>query len=185
MRHTETQKNRRRAGFTLAETLLAVMILLLVTAIVAAGIPSARNAYEKVVMTSNADVLLSTTISSLRNELGTAQNIDIPGGTIVDGKLTGNCITYYSPARGTFSQIYVEDSGKAVMFRRYYSEDVPGTANPAEQLISDTVATGDLFVTFASVSYADGVITFNELSVDRRSGSTGLAERDSLSIRVI
>ena len=50
-------------AFTLAETLLAVLILLMVSTIVATGIPVARNAYEKVVLASNAEVLLSTTIS--------------------------------------------------------------------------------------------------------------------------
>ena len=49
-------------GFTLAETLLAVLILLLVGVIMTTGIPAAKNAYEKVVVASNAEVLLSTTI---------------------------------------------------------------------------------------------------------------------------
>ena len=62
------RKHHAIHGFTLAETLLAVLILLMVSSIVAAGIPSARRAYEKVVLASNAEVLLSTTITTLRHE---------------------------------------------------------------------------------------------------------------------
>ena len=51
-------KIRSARGFTLAETRLAVIILLLAAAIVATGIPAARNAYEKVVLASNAEILL-------------------------------------------------------------------------------------------------------------------------------
>ena len=43
------RKLRSNDAFTLAETLLAILILLMVSAIVAAGIPVAKNAYEKVV----------------------------------------------------------------------------------------------------------------------------------------
>ena len=54
------RKLRSNKGFTLAETLLAVLILLLVSTIVATGIPAARNAYEKVVEASNAQAVLAT-----------------------------------------------------------------------------------------------------------------------------
>ena len=71
------KKLKSRAGFTLAETLLAVAILMLVSVIVATGIPVARKAYEKVVLSSNAETMLTTAISSLRNELGTAAEIKL------------------------------------------------------------------------------------------------------------
>lgn len=66
-----------RGGFTLAETLIAVLILLMVTGIVAAGIPAASNALNRAVDASHAQLLLSTTMTSLRNELGSARSIDI------------------------------------------------------------------------------------------------------------
>ena len=52
-------------GFSLAETLMAVLILLMVTSVVATGIPAAANAYFKAVDASHAQVLLSTTMISL------------------------------------------------------------------------------------------------------------------------
>ena len=63
---------RSQAGFTLAETLIAILILLMVSAIVAGAIPTASNVYVKTVDAANAQVVLSTAVTALRDELGTA-----------------------------------------------------------------------------------------------------------------
>ena len=96
------KKLKNRGGFTLAETLLAVAILLLVSAIVATGMPAAKNAYEKVVLASNAEVLLSTAASALRDELGTAWNVQTKG--------TG--VTYFSASTGTRTELTIDGTIK-------------------------------------------------------------------------
>ena len=63
------QKLNSQDAFTLAETLITVLILLMVSAVVAGGIPAAANAYRKAVDAANAHVLLSTTVNALRSEL--------------------------------------------------------------------------------------------------------------------
>ena len=178
------KKLHNSSGFTLAETLLAVLILLMVSSIVAAGIPSAKNAYEKVVLASNAEVLLSTTISTLRNELGTAQNVQAPKPS----DPADTTITYYNPTRGASSKLYVASGGendKEIMFQRYFSADGLIKEYDAAPLVSSKTATQDLYVTYESVTYSDGIVTFSGLSVNRTSGTEGLASRDELSIRVI
>ena len=175
------RKLHSNKAFTLAETLLAVLILLMVSAIVATGIPVARNAYEKVVLASNAEVLLSTTISTLRNELGTAMDVDIPGGTTDNNVKSGTEITYYNSARGSSSKISMASGGTDIQFQRYYSADGSDPVN----LISDKTATNDLHVTYSGVEYDQktGIVTFSNLDVKR--DSTVLASREELSIRVI
>ena len=64
---------QNQSGFSLAETLMAVLILLMVSEVVAVGIPSAASALSKIVDASNAQLLLSTTITKLRDELSTAR----------------------------------------------------------------------------------------------------------------
>lgn len=96
------RKIRSQSGLTLAETLVATIILLLVSTIVVQGIPVAKNAYEKVVVAANAKVMLTTAITALRNELSTAQRIEL---TSADDK----SITYYSADRGATSKIYLSD----------------------------------------------------------------------------
>ena len=95
------RKARHRSGLTLAETLLAVLIMLMVSLIMATGIPAARNAYEKVVLGANAEVLLSTSLTALREELGTARDIEI--GT--------NEIKYYSAKTNAKARIYLSSEG--------------------------------------------------------------------------
>ena len=172
-------------GFTLAETLLAVLILLMVTAIVATGIPVAKNAYEKVVLASNAEVLLSTTISSLRNELGTAQNVKKQEAQ--SGEEADSVITYYNAARGASSKLFVAETDTVIMLQRYFSEEKLSADYDAAPLVSSKTSTQDLYVTYSSVSYDNdnGIVTFEGLSVNRTSGAEGLASRDNLSIRVI
>ena len=171
MRNLPENKTRNKRGFTLAETLLAVLILLMVSVIVATGIPAAKSAYEKVVLASNAEVLLSTTMSSLRNELGTASDVI---------RNADNSLTYYNGTRGATSKIYKADSSpNVIMIQRYVNAGDP------VRLVSEKAATADLYVTYDSVSYENGIITFNNLSVNRESGSTGIAKRDTYSIRVI
>ena len=178
------KKLHNSSGFTLAETLLAVLILLMVSSIVAAGIPSAKNAYEKVVLASNAEVLLSTTITTLRNELGTAQDVK----AAKPGDSADTTITYYNPTRGASSKLYVASGGendKEIMFQRYFSADGLINDYDAAPLVSSKTATQDLYVTYTSVTYDKGIVTFSGLSVNRTSGTEGLASRDELSIRVI
>jgi prepilin-type N-terminal cleavage/methylation domain-containing protein len=179
-------KLKSKRGFTLAETLLAVLILLMVSAIVASGIPAAKNAYEKVVLASNAEVLLSTTITTLRNELGTAQDVGTPAPKEGETATTGTVITYYNPTRGASSKLYVASGGdndKKIMFQRYFSADGLIADYPASPLISSKTSTQDMYVTYTSVSYTNGILTFSGLSV--KHGTDTLASRDELSIRVI
>ena len=174
-------------GFTLAETLLAVLILLMVSTIVATGIPVARNAYEKVVLASNAEVLLSTTISTLRNELGTATDVDIPDGAAGNKVKSGKEITYYNSARGSSSRIYMINGRTDIQFQRYYSAEglLPNGATDSGNLISDKTATNNLHVTFDTVAFDQdtGIITFSNLAAVKSDKSV-LASRKTLSIRV-
>lgn len=178
-------KMKSKRGFTLAETLLAVLILLMVSAIVASGIPAAKNAYEKVVLASNAEVLLSTTITTLRNELGTAQDVKKPDAK--SGETANTVITYYNPTRGASSKLYVASDGdndkEEIMFQRYFSADGLIKKYDAAPLVSSKTATQDLYVTYTSVTYDKGIVTFSGLSVVHRTAT--LASRDKLSIRVI
>lgn len=180
---------KKKTGFTLAETLLAVLIMLMVSSIVAAGIPAAKNAYEKVVLASNAEVLMSTAVSALRNELGTAKDISLADNQT--GSVLGTTITYFNAERRAMSRLYVQDNN--IMLLRYYFDGneftmdtgvVPGP----ERLIPEKTATGDLQVKYDSVVYdpAKGTITFSGFEVMR--GSTVLVQRGTegkLTIRTI
>ena len=176
------RKLKERAGFTLAEMLLATLILLLGSSIVVAGIPAAKNAYEKVVLGSNAQILLSTTAAALRDELGTAWDVKTDG----TGKLL-----YFSADTGAVSKLYIQEN--MIMLQEYAGlEDIDGNkTGRVRPLISEAAATSDLYVTYGSVSYdgQNGIVKFSDLKVCRSSNDAVIAgmgdeSNGSLAIRV-
>ncbi len=175
-------RKKNKNGFTLAETLMAMLILLMVSGIIAAGIPVAKDAYTKVVRVSNAEVLLSTTVSTLRNELGTATSVERPDPTEEDG-VTTYAVTYFNGTRRSSARIYFKN-GDEVWLQRYYGDNIDPSVKESEpeKLMSSTVSTKDMIVTCDSVSYSNGIITFNNVAV--KAGSDTLTSR-TVSIRVI
>ncbi|MBQ6361197.1 MAG: type II secretion system protein [Lachnospiraceae bacterium] len=186
---TIKKKIRGSRGFTLVEALTAILIMLMASSIVVAGIPAARSAYEKVVIASNAEVLLSTTITALRNELGTAA--EIANDKDNSGNANEKTLLYLNRQTGVFSKIYTDTEGEqpAVMLQRYIDPDGKPKSNAPEsrQLISKEASTADLYVTYDKVSFDEnsGIITFTNLKVIRISTGAVLTARPTVSIRVI
>lgn len=159
-------KRNNRKGFSLTELLVAVLILSMVSAVVAGGIPVAKNAYEKITVTANAQVMLSTAISALRNELCTA-NVETPDPS------EETKIRYYSPSIGNYSEIYVgkvpkdypgygEYTGKTILIRQF--ADYTGSSE-VRPLISKSLGEDKLYVTYDSVSYKNNTVAFSGLKV--------------------
>lgn len=181
------QKMKNQKGFSLAETLLAVLILLLVSLIVASGLPAARNAYSNVILGSNARSLLSTAVSALRDELGTAWNIDV----------TGDEVTYYSADTGNRSILKNGRNG-TIVIQEYvatdgWSPETDRNVTPRDLITIPNNTAGELSITYSDVSYDDtyrygideggfGVITIGKIQV--HGAGAVIAEMDGLKIRV-
>ena len=75
MNRIRVKLNKFSSGFSLAETLVALLIVLMVSSILVAGLPAAFQAYSKVVDGANAQVLLSTGATRIRDELGFATDV--------------------------------------------------------------------------------------------------------------
>ena len=192
------RKTKGRAGFTLAETLLAVLILLLVSTIVAAGVPAARNAYYKVVLGSNAQILLSTATNALRGELGTARDIRIDDTA---GRTSGSYVTYYSADTGGRSKIYKGSDGEGrttIMLQKYTKvADFGIDSNNSDRdrdknnrslnyaLVSEEAATRDMYITYSGITCTANTVTFTGFRVLNGSGELLAGkESNSLTIRV-
>jgi len=171
------RKAKSRSAFTLAETLVAILIMLMVSSVVATGIPVARRAYESVEMAANSELLLSSTISTLRNELSLAKDIKIEG-------TDKTSVSYLNPATGTMSRIYM-DGGK-IMYKMNAAVDgiSTGDTNPATRLMSNALSTKvGIDVTFSNISKNGDCIVFNDVQV--KSGDTMRTGRETVSIRII
>ncbi len=195
------QKLNNKHGFSLTELLVAVLILGMVSSVVAGGIPVAKDAYEKVTLSANAQVMLSTTISALRNELCTASDVkigSITNGTFAEG--SGTVIKYYSPSIENYSTLSIgkpkksdgtEDSTEkqdSILLTQY--ADSTSTGKVPRRLVSSSAGDHQLYVTYTGVSYdeTNKLVTFTELKVIDEDGTTRAKLKDSdnkVEIRII
>ena len=81
-------KLRNEKGMTLAETLMAVLIMSIIFTAVGGGVVVMRNNYEKVTLKARAQVLITTAISLM--------NTDLDSATSVTKKGTNLCCFYSS-----------------------------------------------------------------------------------------
>lgn len=165
---------RGRAGFTLAETMIAVLILLMVSSIVAGGVPLAMNAYREVLSAANAETLLTSAVIRLRDELSEATDITVGSNS--------ETITY-TDANGIRTMLYSGGEGKSVMLE-YTLEG----AVRSRVMLSDGASEQNLYIDYGgtpdpAIVYSDGVIVIRNLSV--KSGTRVLASLNELKIRVL
>ena len=187
-----THKKNNRKGFSLTELLAAVLILSMVSAVVAGGIPVAKDAYEKITLSANAQVLLSTAISTLRNELSTASEI-----RFVDKENkpdpNGEYLEYYNSSIKNYCTIDNDNTNKDA-YLTWYSRS---SSKIRRRLVSSGKLDDELYVVFSSIAYNDGIITITGLRVVNSNSSKvyakmreqGNADNDGkesiLKIRVI
>ncbi len=170
---TRLRKKLNSRGFTLAETLMALTILLIVLSVVTAGIPSAVRAMNEVVETSNAQMLLSTTMTRLRDELGKAQEVSCSGTEIS-----------YVGSDGVRCSIDCVDSGTAPGIYIYQYSGSSSTPESSALLVSDEAANRNLYMSYdIDQAYTGGVLTISDLSVIK--GSDVVFKIDTFKIRVL
>ena len=191
---TAFRKLNQQNGFSLAEMLVAILILLMVSSVVAGGVPAASNAYSKAVDAANAQVLLSTAATALRDELGTAKNVSIEETTI----------RYYSADNGNYSELTVDGSDEkkpVILLTSYLGEKIRNSTTDLSagsgaattygageetvqwELVSQAAITKKLGLKYESVKYNNGIITFTDLKVLKNLNI--LAKLDTLEIKVI
>ena len=178
-------KAKRKAGsnlgMSLAETLLTVLILLLVSTIVAAGIPVARKAYENVLLASDAEVLLSTAAAALRDELATATKVDFSGTTV----------RYYSADIRSYSEISVDPDKKMIMVKEYIDAAAPisRTLVPVKKNGEDYVWSLTYDSAAPDLSGSDAAnasyLIFQNITVTRTGMDHPLASLTELAIRPV
>lgn len=155
---------KHNSGFTLAETLMAVLILSMVTGIAAVGVPAATSAYKNAVDASHAQVLLSTTMTALRDELSTAKKVTPASGSTTISYTDENGLESVITVKG--DGIYLKKTRQAVS-----SDD---TTEIERLLVSKEAATSNMYATFTSSSSSDSIVTISGLSVKR--GTSTIAD---------
>ena len=177
------EKIRKKHGFTLSETLITIALLLIVSGIVVAGIPVAVNAYKKVVQAANAQVLLSTTLTELRDKLAFSDNVGI--------NINKTSVSFRGED-GRFYSIFNQTIGSEKGI--YLSDDTAENVEDDDEnvssrlLVSDEAATRELYVRFKDITYEankPNLITFNEVKVYRKSDDKEFAYVEKYDIELM
>lgn len=165
-------KNRAKKGFTLVEMMLALLIFVALTCIVAMGIPVAFQTYQKVVKASDAQMALSTTSSALQGELGSATAVLLDGTTV--SAFQGEDGYWKKIANGEgegdngLSETFGYIDGSPAKFVAF------GTDSPQPLVPAKSIAEG-LKVSVGSITYdaSNQCFTVTNLQVKDADGSTG------------
>ena len=149
-------KGNSQSGFTLAEMLMTVLILSMVSAVVAAGVPTAANAYKKVMDSANAEVMLTTTMVRLRDELGTASEVSCSGSEIT-----------YRDSSGREKSIRNDDTFGICV--------VDGEDENSYSLVAYGADSKNLRVSYSldgEKPYQNGILSFSEIAVYQETRGT-------------
>lgn len=180
--NTMMQKIKKSSGLTLAETLITVLILLMVSSVVAVGVPSAARAYRNAVDAANAHVILSTAVNALRSELLTAWGVRVKDETT---------ILYYSSRTGARTKLFYDDNTiKVLDYLSYNSDDTAQGDSKSYNLVTKTGningTTNDFTLSYQLKETQDpDIIEFETISVFRAGKTDVPLETVSLSIRIL
>ncbi len=177
------RSQRATQGYSLAETLVALLIVLLLTSGIATGMAFAARQYKNSMIDSGARTLGSTLMTILQNELGNTNEVTLKNGDELDSYFTRN----YAVAANTLSRIYsVEVSN---------SMDITESSSGYGQLwvgqIESGVASGKLMLSSASYSayhlQVKAAVTYDgsAFHVTLKIRTEDGTERESLSFDVI
>lgn len=172
MKRTARLNNR---GVTLAETLIVVLIMSIITAAAVSGVAAAVRSYQNAVDAANAQVLLSTTMARLRDELGKAKKADVEDTTVT-----------YTTEYDNVARIYLkseENKDTVIMIQEYPGTDTNEEASE-RQLVSAAASTDTLYIIYESVTALGGVVEFKNLKVKNEKHAV-LASAEKYIIRTM
>ena len=197
MRTYHTTK-RAHAGFSMVEMLAALIVVGLVGTAVIAGIPAAQRAYEASMDASNAQLMVSTATTNLRDALSVA---DLSDDVIVAGDSDpladpDSLVQFTSFETGLITSLKNTEEGLKLVELdptvANYSSDTPVmNETPIVPLAIGKGARDDLRIYADSIEWDStaGVFTIDNIYVTRSDDGEGidkaLAKAGPISVRVL
>ena len=168
---------RNRQGYSLTELLMVILILGLIAASIGGGVTAVRDAYEKVTLRANAETILSTTVTAMRDELAYAEKID-----------SGDNPAFYSGNSHTYIR-YINSGNTDGIKIQYYTgseEDHIESGEPV-LLLSEKAMGGKLYTVFTDYTYDSSrkIFTVTGLKAIEKSTGKEILSIDDLSVSAI
>lgn len=200
--------SRSQRGFTLAETLVAMLLMSFVGLIVTGGIAMGARVYGRIVERSNAELLLSTTLLELRDQLDRVQEVRTVTNsgvtTLYYRDRTSNWKALTSlgrksddgtpeanskvPGNEQFLERYpnlLKDNKmpRGIYLTEFSGYSIAGAPTEADVLntqlmVSDEAAGKSLYATYESIEYKDGNFVITGLRVCNKNTGAVIAWLD-------
>lgn len=165
-----------RSGFTLLETMVSMLIVALASMAMVTGVQLAVDSYRRTIDAANGRVLLTTAMTTLRNELSTSKDVDV----------SGNVLTFRNTKTGMAMKVYLAPNDDASTDTADHAAMTRGVSSG--YLVDPVTATSTLQLTYTSVSVEDGVVKFEDLRVYKPNadGTEGkiITSVDAYSVRL-
>jgi type II secretory pathway pseudopilin PulG len=174
------KQNRKKAGFTLAETLLTVLLLTIVLGGMTSAIAAAVNVYNRVRIRSEAEVLLSTAADAISADLSTARNIklDSDGKTVKSffSDLRGYQMTYQTETETNYITIEAADRLQTTEnAQNTHNTSGAGTSASSSQetvyLLTKGAQPMGLYPVLSQITLTDGTLSYS-LNVCKKDGKS-------------
>ena len=147
------QKNKKKTmkrlkseqGFTVVEMLLALFILSLIMTVIGGGVTVVKSSYEKITLKAEAQVLVSTFVTAINDELRQAEHIE---------QKESNQEQYWSfyHAKKGYRMYFVNKNNNI-----YYKTEISSKERP---LVSDKAITNGLSPQIEDLTYENHVFTY-------------------------
>lgn len=170
-------KNNKK-GFTLVETLMAVLLLGFVTLIIAGGMTLATESYTKVTDTANAEMLLSNTVTLMRDELYMVSEVKQVNGQWAFRESELDSWKRFNPTRPDPAEgddVDIPDTAQGIYLVSYKGLD---TAKEKDALlVTNAAAAKNLKATYTSIEYrkTDNAFIIKNLRVLHANDDDGAA----------
>ena len=165
------KKLREKAGLTVIEMLAATVVLVLLALMLNTGLQMALNTYETMIAQSEVELLLSTAVDSLADELRYAQKVDGENGSgyeykidPVTGKGTNGPVgsrgfAYTSGSFGNVTNLKVAESGDN---KGQIMVTVKNGASPENLRVLSTGAYGNKGISYKEYEVTAMKVTYNK-----------------------
>ena len=145
----------RRAGFSLSETLLAVLLLSIIFLAATVGVRALYNAYQKITVQAEAQVLLSTAVSEITNDIHGVTQVKKASINPADPS-EGSTYQFFTTSRNTFISYGNPDPTQTDEAGIVGIMVVSGGGQKIA-LLPDAANTQNLYTKIENVSFDDGI----------------------------
>ena len=161
---------KNKKGFTLSETMAALLILSLVIVLTGGGVIVVKNAYQRITLKANAQVLMSTTITKVNDEFKYAKDVT----TTVDPADSSKTYTTFVSGNSNLKTAFKNDTSKGIELYYIYGDNVKTTQLLSNKTMTDGMipsitydySTSDkLFTATITIKKGDSTISTQELKV--------------------